>query len=94
MDIYTFVGILGLVIISIGVFWQKKYIEDLLYMIGGASLFLYSYHINEWIFIPFSALFVMSALAHLVRTILPKKVDKIVDKIDSKIEDNQSNLGK
>ena len=56
MDIYTFVGILGLVIISIGVFWQKKYIEDLLYMIGGASLFLYSYHINEWIFIPFSAL--------------------------------------
>jgi hypothetical protein len=67
MDIYKFVGILGLVIISIGVFWQKKYIEDLLYIVGGIALFVYSYHIREWIFVVLQVIFVISALAHLFR---------------------------
>ncbi len=92
MDIYTFVGILGLVIISISVYSQKKYIEDLLYILGGASLFLYSYYIADFIFIIFSVLFVISAFVHLFRTIIPKKVnkkvDKVVDKVVDKIENN------
>lgn len=88
MDIYKFVGILGLVIISSGVYWQKKYIEDLLYVVGGVSLFLYSYYIEDLIFITFSVLFVMSAFAHLFRIIKPKKDDKAdkIDKVD-KIEE-------
>jgi len=73
MDIYKFVGILGLVIISVGVFWQKKYIEDILYIFGGIALLLYSYHIREWIFIIFLVLFVISALFHLFRISKPNK---------------------
>ena len=73
MDIYKFVGILGLVIISIGVFWQKKYIEDLLYIVGGIALFVYSYHIREWIFVVLQVIFVISALSHLFRLLKNKK---------------------
>lgn len=78
MDIYQFVGILGLIIVAIGVLWQKKFIEDILYIIGGVALFVYSYHIREWIFIVFMVVFVVSALVHLVRTMKPeKKTNKI-----------------
>ncbi|MBT4516827.1 MAG: hypothetical protein HOC78_02940 [Candidatus Komeilibacteria bacterium] len=73
MDIYKFVGILGLSIISVGVFWQKKYVEDLLYVLGGIALFIYSYHIKEWIFVVLQVIFVISALSHLFRLLKNKK---------------------
>ncbi|MCD4760685.1 hypothetical protein K8R42_02185 [bacterium] len=75
MDIYKFVGILGLTIISIGVFWQKKYVEDLLYILGGIALFVYSYHIRDWIFIVLQVVFIISAFLHLFRIMKTKKVD-------------------
>jgi hypothetical protein len=75
MDIYKFVGILGLVIISVGVFWQKKYIEDLLYILGGIALFVYSYHIEEWIFVVLQVVFTISAAMHFVRLFKSKKVN-------------------
>lgn len=75
MNIYQFVGILGLIIVSVGVFWQKRFIEDILYIVGGLALFIYSYYIKEWIFIIFSAIFVISALVHLFRIMKPKKIN-------------------
>jgi hypothetical protein len=75
MDIYKFVGILGLSIISIGVFWQKKYVEDLLYILGGIALFIYSYHIKEWIFVVLQVIFTISAMLHLFRLLKAKKVN-------------------
>ncbi len=68
MDIYKFVGILGLIIISIGVFWQKKYLEDTLYIIGGVALLIYSYHIRELIFTVLQVIFIISAASHLFRS--------------------------
>ena len=75
MDIYKFVGILGLVIISIGVFWQKKYLEDFLYIIGGIALFVYSYNIREWIFVILQVIFIISAILHLFRIMKPNKTN-------------------
>ena len=81
MDIYQFVGILGLIIISVGVFWQKKFLEDILYIIGGVALFVYSYNLGNWIFTILQVIFVISAFLHLLRIMKPKK--------ENKIEDNQ-----
>ncbi|MDP2812808.1 MAG: hypothetical protein Q8O32_03895 [bacterium] len=73
MDIYKFVGILGLVIISVGVFWQKKYLEYILYIIGGLALLVYSYSIGDWIFIILQVVFTISATSHLLRSLKFKK---------------------
>jgi len=73
MDIYKFVGILGLVIISVGVFWQKKYLEDILYIIGGLALLVYSYGIGDWIFIILQVVFTISTTSHLLRSLKFKK---------------------
>lgn len=73
MDIYKFVGALGLIIISTGVFWQKKYIADLLYIVGGVALLVYSYYIDDWIFIVMQCIFIISAISHLFRLIKNRK---------------------
>ncbi|MBU1202475.1 hypothetical protein KKH39_00290 [Patescibacteria group bacterium] len=75
MDIYKFVGILGLVIISTGVFWQKKYLEDTLYIIGGVALLVYSYSIREWIFVVLQIVFILSAFSHLFKLVKSKKIN-------------------
>ena len=75
IDIYKFVGILGLVIISVGVFWRKKHVEVLLYIVGGVALLVYSYYIGDWIFIVLQAIFIISAISHLFRLFKAKNIN-------------------
>ena len=66
MDIYKIIGVLGLLLISIGVLTQKKN-EDLFYIFGGIFLLVYSIYIADYIFIVLQIVFTLSAIYHFVK---------------------------
>jgi hypothetical protein len=64
MDIFKIIGILGLLLISIGVITQRKNSEDLIYIFGGLCLLVYSSYIGDLIFIILQIIFIISAMFH------------------------------
>lgn len=71
MDIYKIIGIVGLLLISIGVLTQKKN-EDLWYIFGGIFLLVYSVYIEDYIFIVLQIVFTLSAIYHFTKLKLKK----------------------
>ena len=59
-------GIVGLIIITIAI-WLKERKQDTLFIIGGVCLLLYSVSIGNTIFIILQAVFIISALAELIK---------------------------
>lgn len=67
MDIPTFLGVIGLVIISAAIWMKNEKNQDILFIIGGVSLLLYSISIENIIFSILQFVFILSALVELVR---------------------------
>ena len=67
MDIFKIIGILGLVLISVGVITQRKDSEDIIYIIGGIFLLVYSTYIGDLIFIVLQIIFIISAIFHFFK---------------------------
>ncbi len=59
-------GILGLILISIAV-WQKEKRQDVLFILGGLALLVYSYSLHNAIFIILQVVFILSALLELLK---------------------------
>lgn len=60
-------GIVGLVIISIAVWINKEKKQDVLFVVGGVSLLVYSLSIKDVIFSILQIVFIISALAELIK---------------------------
>lgn len=56
-----FFGIVGLLLISIGVLAYRKKNADVLYIIGGLSLLVYSFGVGDLIFIFLQLVFIAAA---------------------------------
>ncbi len=60
-------GIFGLLIISFSVWLKNERWQDILFIIGGASLLVYSVSIGDVIFIILQIVFIVSALMELAK---------------------------
>ncbi len=65
-------GIIGLIIIAAAIWLKNEKAQDVLFIIGGLSLLVYSIYIEDAIFIVLQALFILSSLAELLK--LKKKI--------------------
>ncbi len=63
----TIFGILGLLIISFSIWLKNERRQDILFVIGGVSLLLYSISIGDIIFIILQIVFIVSALIELAK---------------------------
>ena len=62
VDVFRFLGILGIVLISIGILNKKRKKQDLYYIVGGICLLAYSYSIGDVIFMILQIIFAFSAV--------------------------------
>ena len=62
MSIFKFIGALGLLLISIGIVNKKRFIQDILYIIGGICLEIYSIHLGDLIFFILQIIFIIAAI--------------------------------
>lgn len=66
MSIFKIIGILGLILISIGVITRKRKTQDYLYIGGGICLGMYSIYLQDVIFIILQTVFILSAIYNLI----------------------------
>jgi len=59
-------GIIGLLIISFAIWFRNERKQDILFVIGGISLLIYSISIRDLIFIILQVVFIISALIELL----------------------------
>ncbi|MBU7017914.1 MAG: hypothetical protein HXS44_10420 [Theionarchaea archaeon] len=69
IDLFRIVGVLGVILISIGVMTKKRKTQDTYYLIGGILLELYSLHIRDEIFIIIQIIFIVSVSYDLLKQI-------------------------
>ena len=67
MNVYKLVGALGLVLISIGVITKSEKKQDILFIIGGIGLEIYSIYIRDAIFIILQIIFTITAAYELFK---------------------------
>jgi len=60
-------GIIGLLAISFAIWLKNERRQDILFVIGGASLLVYSISIGDIIFIVLQIVFIVSALVEILR---------------------------
>lgn len=60
--LFKILGILGLLLITSGVLLHKRKIQDILFILGGISLGLYSYFIKDTIFLSLQIIFIIAAV--------------------------------
>jgi len=70
---FKIIGILGLVLISIGVITKKRKNQDIYYILGGIFLLTYSISIKDFIFIILQSIFTIAASYDLLKTKSTKK---------------------
>ena len=73
MEIFKIIGALGLIFISLGVLTKRRETQDVLYILGGISLGVYSLSIKEGIFIILQTIFTLAAIYDLIKLKVSKK---------------------
>lgn len=64
---FKLIGAVGLVLISIGIITKKRLSQDVLYIVGGICLEIYSIFIGNLIFIILQLIFTISTVYDLIR---------------------------
>lgn len=59
-------GIIGLILITWGIFIKDVRARDKIYIIGGSGLLLYSAYLKDPVFIPLQIIFVLSSIYHIL----------------------------
>lgn len=67
MSIFKIIGALGLILISIGIIIPNRKHQNILYILGGIGLEIYSIYIGDIIFIILQIIFVLAALFDLLK---------------------------
>ena len=60
-------GIIGLLLISYGLWVKNEKYQDIIYIVGGLSLLIYSIEVGNTIFIILQIVFVLSAIVELIK---------------------------
>ncbi|MCX6780847.1 MAG: hypothetical protein NT003_01885 [Candidatus Magasanikbacteria bacterium] len=64
---FKMIGALGLILISIALLLKNRKKQDVLYILGGIFLELYSLHLHDSIFIVLQIIFTLSAVYDLCK---------------------------
>ncbi|HBR81100.1 TPA: hypothetical protein DEA21_05705 [Candidatus Uhrbacteria bacterium] len=67
VEIFKLIGVLGLILISVGIIIKKRRAQDVCYIIGGTCIGIYSFYLGDLIFIFLQAIFVLAAVYDLIR---------------------------
>jgi hypothetical protein len=67
MNIFKLIGAIGLLVISFGIINKERRTQDILYIIGGICLEIYSLYLGDVIFIILQIIFTVSAIYDLVK---------------------------
>ncbi|HIG95805.1 TPA: hypothetical protein HA249_02850 [Candidatus Woesearchaeota archaeon] len=67
MDPFKVIGALGIILISLGIITKRRKHEDLLYILGGLCLEIYSIAIKDIIFIVLQIIFILAASYDLMK---------------------------
>ena len=64
---FKFIGAAGLLVISFGIINKKRRTQDILYIVGGICLEIYSLYLGDIIFIILQIIFTISAIYDLIK---------------------------
>ena len=64
---FKLIGALGLVLISVGIVTKERKRQDILYIVGGICLEVYSIHLRDIIFIILQIIFTLAAIYDLIK---------------------------
>lgn len=78
MSIFKIIGAIGLIFIIIGVAIKDRKKRDIVYILGGICLEIYSIYIKDNLFIILQAFFILVAISDFFRPELPQKENKIL----------------
>ena len=67
MNLFYIAGILGLVLITLGIILTKRKTQNILFLIGGSLLIIYSINIKDIIFIILETIFTLVATYNLIK---------------------------
>jgi lipid-A-disaccharide synthase-like uncharacterized protein len=65
--VFKIFGIIGLLIITAGIFSKNETAQDKVFAIGGIFLLLYSIHLHDPIFITLQAVFILASLYEIYK---------------------------
>jgi len=75
MEIYKFIGAIGLLLIALGVITKNRKHQNILYIIGGVCLEIYSIYLQDIIFIILQIIFILAAIYDLINNINKKSLN-------------------
>jgi hypothetical protein len=73
MNIYIIIGAIGLVTITLGVINNNRRTENILYIIGGICLAIYSIYLKNTIFTILQIVFTIAAIYNIIKIKSNKK---------------------
>lgn len=73
MGLFKLIGALGLLLISIGIITKQRKRQNLLYVMGGIFLEIYSIYLEDLIFIILQIVFVLAALYDIFKIYFQKQ---------------------
>jgi len=72
-NFFKIVGVLGIILLSIGLLKKERKVQDIYYMLGGVFLAMYSLYIGDMIFIAVQIVFTIAAAYNFSKLILHEK---------------------
>lgn len=76
MNIFKIIGAIGLLLIAFGIITKDRKRQDILYIIGGLGLEIYSIYLQDTIFIILQIIFTIASVYDLVRISKEKFITK------------------
>jgi len=73
MDLFTLLGALGVIAISIGIIKKNRKTQDIFYILGGTLLEIYSIYLGNIIFIILQLIFTLTAIFDLIKVNIKNK---------------------
>lgn len=64
---FIILGAIGLVLISIGIWVRRERRQDLIFILGGVCLLIYSIYREDWVFIVLQVVFIFSVLYEFIK---------------------------
>ena len=72
IDLFIIPGIVGLLLISGGVLLKNRKEQDLLFIVGGLNLLLYSFSLKNYVFVILQLVFILVSSYHYYKAVRKK----------------------
>ena len=66
-------GVIGLILITLGIFAKKEITQDWIFVAGGAGLLVYSISLRDPIFIPLQVVLILASMYEIIQLKRKKK---------------------